>query len=127
VQVVLRSEVETEIMILGTKASTETDPERGEEVHFARTCQNQAIVNHIRHSLGASLRRAFPNALRVVYDRMLAWMVPSSTYPDGQLALVVRPAGRILLTLLLRHSGLAAQGKHSGGGSAETLQCKRQI
>lgn len=125
-QVVLRSEVETEIMILGMKASAETEPEGEEEVHFARTCQNQANVSHIRYSLGASLRGAFPNALQVVYDRMLAWMVPSSTYPDGQLALVVWPAGRILLTLLFRRSRVAAHGKHSGGGSAETLQCKRQ-
>lgn len=54
-------------------------------------------------------------------------MVPSSTYPDGQLALVVQARGRLLLVFLFRRSRVVAQGKCRVGGSAETLQCKRQI
>lgn len=127
-QVVLRTEGETEVMTPGTRASTETDPERGEEARSACTCQSRSNFNHIRYSLGASLTGYFPpHTLRLVYDRMLAWMVPSSTYPDGQLALVVRARGRVVLVFLFRRSWVVAQGKCRVGGSAETLQCKRQI
>lgn len=124
-QVVLRTEVETEGMILGRRASGETDPAREEKVHFACTCQNQSNFNHIRDSLGASLRGAFsPYALRLVYDRMLACMEPSSTYPDGQLALVVQLMGRFVLIFFFHRSLVAAEGKRCVGRSAETLQGK---
>lgn len=126
-QVVLRTKVETEVMILGLRASRETDPEREEKVHFACTCQNQSNFNHIRDSLGASLTGVFsPYTLRLVYDRMLAWMEPSSTYPDGQLALVVQVMGRFTLIFFFHRSLVAAQGKRYVGRPAETLQKKRE-
>ena len=115
-------------MILGLRASTETDPEREEKVHFACTCQNQSNFNHIRDSLGASLTGVFsPYTVRLVYDRMLAWMEPSSTYPDGQLALVVQVMGRFMLIFFFHRSLVAAQGKCYVGRPAETLQSKREI
>lgn len=93
-------------------------------MHVSKPIQFQSHTLH----LGASLAGGFsPRALRLVYDRMLAWMVPSSTYPDGQLALVVQARGRLLLVFLFRRSRVVAQGKCRVGGSAETLQCKRQI
>lgn len=95
-------------------------------MHFACTCQNQSNFNHIRDSLGASLSGGLsPRPVPWVYDRMLAWVQPSSTYPDGQLALVGQAVGRVGLIFLFYHSLVAAQGKRRVGGSAETLQGKR--
>lgn len=127
VQVVLRTEGETEVRILGIGASRETDPEREEKVHSACTCQSQSNFNHIRDSLGASVTGGFPPyTLQVVYDRMLAWMEPSSTYPDGQLALVGQLMGSFMLILFLHHSLVEAQGKRCVRRPAETLQGKRE-
>jgi len=128
VQVVLRTEVETEGTIVGSRASRAAEPERGEKARCACTCQNQSNFNHIRDSLGASLTGVFsPCTLQLVYDRMLAWMEPSSTYPDGQLALVGRVMGRFMLIFFFHRSLVAAQGKRCVGRSAETLQGKRDI
>lgn len=125
-QAVLRTEAETQGVILGRGASRRTDPEREGKVHFACTCQNQSNFNHIRDSLGASLSGGLsPRPVPWVYDRMLAWVQPSSTYPDGQLALVGQAVGRVGLIFLFYRSLVAAQGKRRVGGSAETLQGKR--
>lgn len=127
-QAVLRTEVETQGMILGRGASRRTDPEREGKVHFACTCQKQSNFNHIRDSLGASLSGGLsPRRVPWVYDRMLAWVQPSSTYPDGQLALVGQAVGRVGLIFLFYRSLVAAQGERRVGGSAETLQGKRDV
>lgn len=55
----------------------------------------------------------------VVYGRMLAWLQPSSTYPDGQLALGARLQPKIQLLLLLHGSLLTARGQ---GRAREPLQ-----
>lgn len=47
---------------------------------------------------------------------MLAWVEPSSTYPDGQLA------PDVLLLLLLHGSLVTAQGQRGVGRASEPLQ-----
>lgn len=88
---------------------------------------NPSNFNDIRDSPGASVTGGCsPDTLRVVYDRMLAWMEPSSTYPNGQLALVVQLMDRFVLIFFFHRSLVAAQGKGCVGRPAETLQGKRE-
>lgn len=116
VQVALRAGGETEGMIFGIRGSRGTDPERERKEPLAWAWDKPWNLNPARGSPGASGTGGVLCTLWVVYGRMLAWVQPSSTYPDGQLA------PDVLLLLLLHGSLVTAQGQRGVGRASEPLQ-----